>query len=141
MSAHSGQVLDQAILAAVDAALPPSVPVFLSRPPRTSNPPYAVLHSLPGTADGSISDQSLYFGTYQVTSVGTGPEQAAGIADAVRQALVMATPTVTGRVCGAIQLSTSLGVTTDEDVTGVTTAASEPIYLARDQYTVPTSST
>lgn len=140
MTAHSGQLLDQAILAAVDAALPPAVPAFLSRPPRSISPPYAVVHPLPGTADGSLSDQSLYFGTYQVTSVATGPEQAAGIADAVRNALVMATPTVTGRVCSAIQLSTSLGVTTDEDVTGVTTAASEPLYIARDQYVVPTAS-
>lgn len=138
MAAHSGRTLTAAIVAAVDAALPANCPVYQARAPREAAPPYAVVHATNGTADGSVADQSDYSGAYQVTYVAIGPDQADAAADLVRAALVMSTPTVTGRAVDAIQLDYSLGATPDEDITLAGPATTEPLYVARDGYRVTT---
>lgn len=138
MAAHSGRLLDAAVLAAVDAALPAACPAYPARAPREAAPPYAVVHSASGTADGSVADQSDWTGIYQVTCVGASPDQAAAAADLVRAALVMAALVVSGRAMDAIQLDYSLGATPDEDITLAGPTTTEPLYVARDGYRVTT---
>lgn len=136
MAEHSDRLLEAALVSAVTAALAaasPPVPVFMLRATRgaTITAPYVFIQPLGGSSDGSLRDQSDHVARYQITYVGQGSEQSAGLADTVRAALVMTFLTVAGRSCGPVLLDFAPPDLVDED-------SDVPLYLKRDQYAIPT---
>lgn len=73
-------------------------PVGLNQAP-TNAAPYFVLYPISsGPPDGPLADPDAdWFLQYQVTSVGVGPEQAAGLADLARATLQGSPVIVSGR--------------------------------------------
>ena len=94
-------------------------------------PPYAVLYPLGGAGyDGSLHAQDLdedAWPTWQVTTVGVSPEQAEGVRDAIRAAVLGQTLTVASSRLGPVRLLDEQGVTIDHDVT-------PPLFYAIDRY-------
>lgn len=126
---HSDQLLDAALVAAIEAALT-GIDVFLLRAERGIAAPYVIVQNLSGNATGSVMDQDDHTSRYQVTYVGVGPEQASGMADRAHAALVMQFLTVTDRHCGPVELEYSPPDMVDED-------AGKALFLKRKQYSIP----
>lgn len=102
----------------LDGQLPAAVRISIGVAP-TGAPPYAVLYVREVTAEGWLGDRYRdLLVEFQVTCVGTGPEQAMDVADKSRTALLTQTPTVPGRVVQPLwQEPTGEPLLRDDDVT------------------------
>jgi hypothetical protein len=85
----------------------------------TGTPPYGVLYVREVTAEGWLGDRYRdLLVEFQVTCVGTGPEQAMDVADRSRAVLLTQTPAVAGRVVQPLwQEPTGEPLLRDDDVT------------------------
>lgn len=82
----------------LDAQLPAAVGVHVGGAPGTAVPPYVVLYSREIIPEGSLGDRWRdLLVEFQVTCVGTGPEQTLDVAGKVSAVLLTQLPTITGR--------------------------------------------
>lgn len=124
-----GRVHIEALLTMLAGHLP-GLPTSWSVAPAGAAPPYAVLYPDVGSPSGfdqPLCDrQARWDLRYQVTAVGSGPQQAAWVADRVRAVLLTETPSVAGRrLRVAVQEAAQL-VARDDDAGGY--------YYATAQY-------
>lgn len=123
MTAPAG-VLDHAVAVQtlLDAQLPAAVGVGLGSAVGLTAP-YAVIYPDPGTPEGSIGDRyEDLLVEFQVTCVGTGPQQAMDVVGRVRAILLGQLPTITGRFVQPLwQEPTGERLRRDDDV-------SPPLY-------------
>lgn len=99
------------------------------------DPPYAVLHSIPGGRfDGPLSDsQADVTLLYQITSVGETRQQAQVIIDVCRALMKKDNVTVTGRKVRDLKHSTpNAGVVADHDLPN-------PLFYGYDRYVLDTT--
>ncbi|NUP49008.1 MAG: hypothetical protein HOW97_17135 [Catenulispora sp.] len=91
----------------------------------------AVVYAGPGLASGPLGDRFADLQiTFQVTAVGTGPEQALYIADAVKAALLATpAPAVTGRAVWPLWQTGEQPVQRDDTV-------QPALYIATAQYSM-----
>lgn len=91
----------------------------------------AVIYGSPGQPSGPLGDRFADLQLdFQVTAVGTGPEQAQYIADAVRTALLaVPPPAVTGRAVWPLWQTASQPVARDDTV-------QPPLWIATAQYAI-----
>lgn len=81
----------------LDAQLPAAISVGIASGIGL-NPPYVVLYSDPGTPEGTLGDRYRdLLVEFQVTCVGSGPEQALDVAGKVRAVLLTQQPAISGR--------------------------------------------
>jgi hypothetical protein len=102
----------------LDAQLPAAVTVEVGGAPAGAAPPYAVVYPDPGMPEGTLGDRHRdLLLEFQVTCVGTGPQQAQDVADRVRTVLLTLTPSVTGRMVQPLwQVVSGERVRRDDDV-------------------------
>lgn len=102
--------------------------------PASLTHPYAVVYpqgeDIDTDRDGTLADahDSTFF-EWQVTSVGSTLEQALGMVDLVRTALLGWTPVVTGVAFGLVELVNALPVLRDDDT-------SPPVFYGVDVFRV-----
>ncbi|MGS2645833.1 hypothetical protein [Streptosporangium sp. G12] len=124
--------LVKALLAMLNTALGATCPVYWAEAPDARPAKYAVMY--PDTGMKSAFHRTLTNNgpdelRYQITSVGTDPEQAMWVADKVAYALLTAVPTVAGRrVWPAIE-EDSQPIRRDDASTGLFYATAQ--YLSR----------
>lgn len=89
-----------------------------------------VVHGTPGQSSGSLGDRFAdLLLDFQVTAVGTGPEQALAYADAARVALLGTPPAVAGRAVWPLWQTGSQPVQRDDTV-------QPPLWIATAQYAI-----
>lgn len=90
----------------------------------------AVVYGTPGQSSGPLGDRFADLQVdFQVTAVGTGPEQALYIADAVKAALLSAPPSVAGRAVWPLWQTAAQPVQRDDTV-------QPPLWIATAQYVI-----
>jgi hypothetical protein len=107
-------------------------PVYDSGAPREAVPPYAVLWpdtGIESAIDRALNDEVPNDLRYQITSVGTGPEQARWVADRANDALLTTIPVVTGRRVRKALREGTQPAQRDDDSTGTYFATAQ--YLTR----------
>lgn len=90
----------------------------------------AVIYGSPGQASGPLGDRNADLQIdFQVTAVGTGPEQALYIADACKAALLTAPPSVAGRAVWPLWQTAAQPVQRDDTV-------QPALWIATAQYAI-----
>lgn len=90
----------------------------------------AVIYGSPGQSSGPLGDRFADLRIdFQVTAVGTGPEQALYIADACKVALLSTPPTVAGRAVWPLWQSAAQPVQRDDTV-------QPALWIATAQYVI-----
>ncbi|WP_431903636.1 hypothetical protein [Nonomuraea sp. bgisy101] len=122
------------ILAVLRAAVPEDVVVGCAGVPPGTEPPYVVLY--PDTGNEARAEETLDGATptdlyYQLTCVGSGPEQAIWLANLTTIALLTTMPTVAGQRPRLALREGSQPVQRDDDAGGVYIATAQ--YLTRTQ--------
>jgi hypothetical protein len=117
-----------ALVALMQAGVPAARKVYLAEAAAGAVPAYAVVYPDSGMLSGfhrSLTNAGPTELRYQVTCVGSTPEQAAWMADKMTAALLGGVPTVSGRrVWSAVQEG-SQPVRRDDESTGLFIAASQ----------------
>ncbi|MFE3452383.1 hypothetical protein ACFXJ8_26015 [Nonomuraea sp. NPDC059194] len=128
--------LVNAILAMIDVGLPSTIGIYWAGAPTNAATPYAVLYpdiGMESASDRSLSDDVPNDLRFQVTSVGTTPDQAALVADKVATILLTTVPTVAGRRVRPIRQEAAQPVRRDDESTTHFIATAQ--YLARSDRT------
>jgi hypothetical protein len=111
------------------AALPSPIKAYQGRRP-DDDTTCVVVHGTPGSPSGPLGDRYADVEIpFQVTAVGTGPEQALAYADAVRAALLGAPPAVAARAVWPLWQTGAQPVARDESV-------NPPLWIATAQYSI-----
>ncbi|MFB4280847.1 hypothetical protein ACBJ59_36545 [Nonomuraea sp. MTCD27] len=128
--------LVDAILAMVRAGVPATCKVYEGRSVPGAVPPYAVFYFDSGgksAFERNVLNEAPRDLRYQVTAVGSTPEQARWVADKVFVPLLTSVPSVSGRQVWPAIEEGSQPVRPDDEATGFFLATSQ--YLTRSEAT------
>lgn len=123
----------QAVVATLDTALQlltTPIHAYLGTRP-DADTTCVVVHGIPGQVSGSLGDRYADIQLdFQVTAVGTGPEQAQDYADAARRALLaVPPPAVAGRAVWPLWQTAAQPAVRDDTV-------NPPLWIATAQYVI-----
>jgi hypothetical protein len=128
--------LVDAVLALVRVGVPTTCKIYDGRAPQGAVPPFAAFYfdgSGKSPFERNLLNDAPRDLRYQVTSVGTTPEQARWTADKVYVALLTGVPAVVGRLVWPAIEEGSQPVRPDDESTGLFLATSQ--YLTRSEAT------
>jgi len=125
-----------ALIVMVQAAVPPERKIFWAQAAANAVPAYAVMYpdgGLKSAFHRTLANNGPNELRYQITSVGSTPDQAQWMADKVAHALLTAIPVVAGRRVWPTVEEDSQPVRRDEESTGLFFATAQ--YLTRSDPT------